>query len=400
MRPLILVLNAGSSSIKFELFAFDEKLVSLFNGLIESIGTERTRLCYTLNGQKYEKQLGLMDFRQALMHAFQLYTQLAPADGQLRAVGHRVVHGGELFSQPTLVTDAVLQQIERCNMLAPLHNPSNLLAIVTAMQAFPSVPQVAVFDTAFHQTLPDYAYLYALPYEYYEDHAVRRYGFHGINYQYLTRQSAKIMGIAENQVSLIAAHLGNGCSVCAVREGKSVDVSMGCTPLEGLIMGTRSGDVDPGLFQYLARQLNCSLEEINASLTSKSGLLGISGLSHDMRLLQESAQAGDIRANLAIEMFCYRLAKYIAAFMVPLGRIHALVFSGGIGEHATEIRRKTLALLAFLGFQIDPLANAHHGAAQQGRITSVDSICALVIPAQEELMIAETAMQLVWQGET
>jgi len=398
MRPLILVLNAGSSSIKFELFA-DEKLRSVLSGLIESIGTECAQLRYTWNGEKHQQPLGLINFQQALMQAFQIYRQCAPADGKLCAVGHRVVHGGELFTQPTLVTEEVLQQIERCNVLAPLHNPSNLFGMVTAMQDFPEVPQVAVFDTAFHQTLPDYAYLYALPYGYYADYGVRRYGFHGINYQYLVRQSAKIIGVEENQLSIIAAHLGNGCSVCAVHAGKSVDVSMGCTPLEGLIMGTRSGDLDPGLFQYLTKQLNCSVEEINTILTKKSGLLGVSGQSHDMRVLQQAAQAGDIRAQLAIEMFCYRLAKYIAAFMVPLGSIHALVFSGGIGEYAAEIRQKTLVRLAFLGFHIDSAANANHGAAQQGRITSAESICALVIAAQEELMIAETAMQLVCQGE-
>jgi len=391
--PLILVLNAGSSSLKFELFD-GKTFVSQLNGLVEEVGTERAQLSYTMQGQKQKKALGLSDFETALNQVFQVYQQLAKADGQLVAVGHRVVHGGELFAAPTLVTNEVLKQIERCNILAPLHNPSNLLGIITAQKAFPHVLQVAVFDTAFHQTLPDYAYLYALPYDYYRDYGVRRYGFHGISYQYLVRQTAKILDVAENKLSLICAHLGNGCSVCAVRDGKSVDVSMGCTPLEGLVMGTRSGDIDPGLFDYLAQQLNCSIQEINTTLTSKSGLLGISGISQDMRLLQDAAQSGDVKAIVAIEIFCYRLAKYIAAYMVPLGHIDALVFSGGIGEHAALIREKTIARLTFLGYQLDVNANVSNGVEHNGCITADGSPRALVIRTQEELMIAEAAMEI------
>lgn len=398
MHPLILVINAGSSSIKFQLFS-GEHCETLFTGLIEAVGTERTQLRYKTSEQQYEEKLGYLDFQQALAQVFLVYAQCVPADGRLCAVGHRVVHGGEWFTKPTVVTDDVLKQIERCTVLAPLHNPSNLLGIISAQKAFPTVPQVAVFDTAFHQTLPDYAYLYALPEQYYQDYGVRRYGFHGISYQYLVQRSAKILAVAENKLSLICAHLGNGCSVCAVRAGKSVDVSMGCTPLEGLIMGTRSGDIDPGLFVYLAEQLSCSIDEINNLLTTKSGLLGISALSQDMRVLHDAAQSGDLKACLAIEMFCYRLAKYIAAFMVPLGRIDALVFSGGIGEHAAFIREKTLARLAFLGFVLDPAANARNGVGYQNRITTETSTCALVIATQEELMIAEAALQLVQQGE-
>nr|NGX51209.1 Acetate kinase [Chlamydiota bacterium] len=283
-----------------------------------------------------------------------------------------VVHGGESFSESVKIDAEVLNKIKECSHLAPLHNPINALGIEIMQEKFPEVPQVAVFDTAFHQTLPEHAYLYALPYEYYEKYQVRRYGFHGTSHRYVVKRAAAELGKPLEQTTLISAHLGNGCSLCAVKGGRSVDTSMGFTPLEGLVMGRRSGDLDPSLIAFLSERLELSAEEVTTILNRESGLLGLSGISEDMRLLL--AQPENERAQLAIEIFCYRLAKYIASYIVPLGGLDALIFTGGIGENAEPIRKKVVDYLA----PLDPKV--------------------LVIKANEELLIAQDAAAIV-RGE-
>jgi acetate kinase len=394
MQSLVLVLNAGSSSVKFQLFSGQEER-SLLSGIVENIGTKSAQLCYETYGIKTQQKLDDANFVVALNAILMLYQKIKPTDAQLVVIGHRVVHGGTLFQKPTLINAAVLEQINVCSALAPLHNPANLAGILAAQQAFPGVPQVAVFDTAFHQTMPNYAYLYAVPYAYYHDYGIRRYGFHGISYQYLVKKAAEVLHKPLEQLELICAHLGNGCSVCAVSGGKSLDVSMGFTPLEGLMMGTRSGDIDPGLFSYLSKTLHLSVAEITQILNSESGLLGISMRSMDMRILEHAAAEGDLQASLAIEMFCYRLAKYIAALSVPLTRIDALIFSGGIGENAAAVRQKTLSLLRLFRFELDTTANECNGSNHNGCITTAASTCALVLRTEEELLIAQQALALI-----
>jgi acetate kinase len=294
-----------------------------------------------------------------------------------------------------VLDDAAVDGIRACNELAPLHNPANLLGIELARRRFPALAQVAVFDTAFHQTLPPKAYVYALPYELYERHRVRRYGFHGTSHSYVAAQAARHLGRPLTELQLVTAHLGNGCSACAIKNGRSVDTTMGFTPLEGLVMGTRSGDIDPNLHQFLVEQTGRSLHEVTELLNRQSGLLGLSGVSNDMRTLLDLRQ-GNPRAALAVDVFCYRLAKALLAMAAALDRIDALVFTGGIGEHAAPVRAETLAQLAVLGPIVDAALNATAGAKTRGRITTTDSrLLALVIPTNEELVIARETARLV-----
>ncbi|MCD6046491.1 MAG: acetate/propionate kinase [Gammaproteobacteria bacterium] len=391
MFQAILILNCGSSSIKFQLF--DHKLErTLLVGLAENIGGD-VGFKYQTEQSNYKKNLGALSYAE-------VFAQLVPVlqevlgSASLIAIGHRVVHGGN-FTQPVIINEQILNQIKNCTELAPLHNPANILGIECAQQAFPQVPQVAVFDTAFHQTLPDYAYTYGLPKVYEDKYQVRRYGFHGISYQYLFPEAARILQIPLENSAFIAAHLGNGASVCAALNGKSVDTSMGLTPLEGLLMGTRCGDLDPGLFEYLTRCLKISAQELTSILNKQSGMLGVSGLSNDMRQLEAAAAEGNQQAQLTIEIFCYRLAKYIAAYIVPLGRLDGLIFSGGIGENSSMVREKVLNRLSFLGFKLAVEQNKLQGAETRGIITEKDSKPALVIKTQEERMIAIEAFKLV-----
>jgi acetate kinase len=313
-----------------------------------------------------------------------------------RGIGHRVVHGGEEFSDSVLINDEVMAAVERCGSLAPLHNPANLTGVRTARELFPELPQVAVFDTAFHQTLPPEAYLYAIPFSYYEDFKIRRYGFHGTSHHYVALEAARLLGKRLEETSLITMHLGNGCSACAIRNGRSVDSTMGLTPSEGLVMGTRSGDVDPALHQFLQDKTGMRLNEITAMLNSKSGLLGLSGLSNDMRTLSEAARNGHERARLAIEVFCYRLAKAVCGLMAALDSIDALVFTGGIGENSAEVRSQAAAHLKLHGVILDESANAGHGRENGGRIDSSSSrIPCLVVPTNEEVMIARETLRII-----
>jgi acetate kinase len=382
-----LVLNSGSSSLKFALIEPSSGKV-IAQGIAERLGSAEPTFQFA---QKAECALA-----DGAAHAEALQALLDELQGvSVAAVGHRVVHGGEAFSDSVVLNDAVLEQIRACSELAPLHNPANVLGIEAARRAFPKLPQVAVFDTAFHQTLPRAAYLYAIPYEYYEQHQVRRYGFHGTSHRYVAGVAARALGKSLESVELVTAHLGNGASVCAIANGQSVDTSMGLTPLEGVVMGTRSGDVDPNLHEFLAKHAQLDLHRITEMLNKNSGLLGLSGVSNDMRTLLALRAEGNDRARLAIEVFCYRLAKAILGLCAGLSRLDALVFTGGIGEHAAEVRAQTLGHLRVLGASVDDELNRVHGAEQHGRITRESSaLLALVVPTNEELVIARETARL------
>lgn len=377
----VLVINCGSSSLKFAVIRVDEGR-TLLNGIADRLGSADATLRWNARAPH-------------ALHASsgpeQVLAEIHPTlrEFDIAAVGHRVVHGGEKFTDSAVLDDANLRQLEACSMLAPLHNPANLAGIAAARSRFVDVVHVAVFDTAFHQTLPATAYLYAIPYELYEQLRVRRYGFHGSSHRYVAREAAHRLGKPLEELELVTAHLGNGASTCAIRRGQSVDTSMGLTPLEGLVMGTRSGDVDPNLHQFLAERMGLSLTEISQLLNHKSGLLGLSGVSNDMRTLLHSTEP---RARLAVEVFCYRLAKSILSMCASLSKVDALVFTGGIGEHAAQVRETTLGHLRVLGAEVDAVNNHNHGAQQAGRITTPESrLNALVVPTNEELVIAREA---------
>ncbi|RPJ35339.1 MAG: acetate kinase [Verrucomicrobiaceae bacterium] len=386
----VIVINCGSSSLKFAVLPEDGETV-LAKGLAERLGSPEAVLKIERDGQSESLPMPSATHRDALQAAVGRMGGLNP-----RGIGHRMVHGGEEFSDSVLICDEVLAAVERCSALAPLHNPANLTGVRTARELFPELPQVAVFDTAFHQTLPAEAYLYAIPFAYYEDLKVRRYGFHGTSHHYVALEAARLLGKTPEETSLITMHLGNGCSACAIRDGRSVDSTMGLTPSEGLVMGTRSGDVDPALHQFLQDQTGMRLGEITAMLNSKSGLLGLSGLSNDMRTLSEAARNGHARAKLAIQVFCYRLAKAVCGLSAALDRIDALVFTGGIGENSAEVRALTAVHLKIHGVHLDDAKNASHGRSDGGRVSSSSSrIPCLVVPTNEELMIARETLRLI-----
>jgi acetate kinase len=313
----------------------------------------------------------------------------------LVGAGHRVVHGGARFTASVLVDDEVIAAIREFSPLAPLHNPANLAGIEAVRAARPDLPQVAVFDTAFHQTMPPQAFRYAVPEEWFTRYGVRRYGFHGTSHRFVSERAAALLGRPLGELRLVTAHLGNGCSLAAVRDGVSVDTTMGLTTLEGLVMGTRSGDVDPGVFGYLAGQAGLTVDQLTDALNTASGLQGLSGVGNDMRAVESAAAGGHERAGLALEVFVYRLAKAVAGMVVGLERLDALVFTGGIGENSAEVRRRVLARLAFLGLAEDPEANARHGRATGGRISPDGPVLALVVPTDEELMIARDTARLI-----
>jgi acetate kinase len=390
----ILVINCGSSSIKFSL-VHSKTNNHIIKGIAERLGSGDAVLKWMTSAGGGSQPLGDVDHRVAMESIGTVLNSAATLEAPLVAVGHRVVHGGEAFSQSTRIDKKVLAAMESCNHLAPLHNPANLLGIRTAQHLFPNFPHVAVFDTAFHHALPERAYLYAVPYSLYKDHGIRRYGFHGTSHRFVTQRAASLLGRRLEECAFVSAHLGNGCSACAVLGGKSVDTTMGLTPLEGLVMGTRSGNVDPGLHAYLKDQLNWTVEQTTSTLNRESGLLGLSGLSNDMRDLIAAADRGHPRATLAIEVFCYRLAKSLAALFVSLEKIGTVIFTGGIGENAPSIRAKVIQQLAFLGFEIDPERNANHGTDNNGRITRDGQRIAMVVPTDEEIMIALDTLALI-----
>jgi acetate kinase len=396
----ILVINCGSSSIKYSLFrmAGGESGDLLASGIVERIGQAESRLRHTACGRETKRPAPAPDHRAA----FNLVVEaLVRGEGavlrrleDLDAVGHRVVHAAERFTGSVRITAEVLAALDACVPLAPLHNPPNLVGVRTAMEMLPGVPHVAVFDTAFHQTIPPEAYLYAIPYDLYEKHGIRRYGFHGTSHRYVSLRAAAMLGRPAAEVNCITAHLGNGCSITAVQGGTSVDTSMGLTPLEGLVMGTRSGDLDPAVIFHLARTLGLGVDRLDDLLNRESGLLGLSGVSNDMREVQAAADGGNGRARLALAIFCRRLRKYVGAYTAVLGRVDALVFTGGIGENSAPIREWTCRGLGPLGYRLDAEKNAAPGRGERDVAAADSPSRILVIPTDEEAMIARDTARI------
>lgn len=395
-NKLVLVLNCGSSSLKFAVINADNGS-EIISGLAECFNLPDARLKWKIAGKKKSTNLPPHSAHSAAISHIveQIIKKEAGLTEQFVAVGHRIVHGGEKFTESVLIDDNVLESIEECSSLAPLHNPAHALGIRAAQAAFPTLPQVAVFDTAFHQTMPAKAFMYALPYNLYKEYSIRRYGMHGTSNLFVTHEAAKILNKPVDGLNVICAHLGNGASVTAIKNGKSVDTSMGLTPLDGLVMGTRCGDLDPSIIEYLITRLGYSIEGVMDMLQKQSGLLGISGISSDFRDIIAGHELGNERATLAMEMFIYRLAKYIASYAVPLGRIDAIIFTGGIGENAHIVRSKVLELLTIFGYQVDSEKNKAAILGNQGIITTDGSPIAIVIPTNEEWVIAQDSAKIV-----
>ena len=394
MSKLILVLNCGSSSLKGAVLNSENGDV-LLSCLGEKLNLADAYITFKVNGQKERVDLSATPNHTGAVGAMLEKLKAMGLESQIGAIGHRVVSGGEEYSESVLIDDSVMAAIEKCIPLAPLHNPANLLGIRAAQDIFKGLPNVAVFDTAFHQTMPEHAYMYAIPRKFYRDLGLRRYGFHGTSYRFVAEEAANVLGADKNNLKLVIAHLGNGASITAVRNGKSMDTSMGLTPLEGLVMGTRSGDVDPSIFSFLADNLKLSTQQITDILNKESGLMGISELSSDCRVIEDESLNGHEGAVLALEMFSYRLAKYVASMAVAAGGLDALVFTGGIGENSDIIREKVLNYCEFLGFSVDKEANTAARFGKAGVITAADSkVKSVVIPTNEELMIAQDTARL------
>ena len=378
-----LVLNCGSSSIKYALISEDNSI--RITGLAENLGLDTARIKHTtINGDKLEISIPGGRHKLALQKILELLEQY-----HFIAVGHRVVHGGREYSEAVRVDEHVLDEVKRLKILAPLHNPAHALGIEAVQAIYPDIPQVVVFDTAFHQTMPPVAFRYPIPKSLYEEHKIRRYGFHGTSHAYVSERASEITQ-TKGPHGWLTAHLGNGCSATAVYDGKSLDTSMGLTPLEGLMMGTRSGDVDPSLHMHLKRQLDMSLEDIDAMLNNESGLLGISGLSNDLRTVEEAANEGHQDAKLAIEMFCYRVGKYLASLSCALPELTGIVFTGGIGENSVTTRTRILEVMRHFGIKVDANKNAGLFGGSEGSFHAEDSHLELwVVPTDEECRIAQ-----------
>lgn len=393
----VLVINCGSSSLKYQLINSDSEEV-LAKGLCERIGIDG-RLVYQKEGLDKEiTEAPMPTHKEAIQMVLDALvnpkTGAVKSLAEIDAVGHRVVHGGEKFSDSVVITEEVIAQVEECNDLAPLHNPANIIGIRACQALMPNVPMVGVFDTAFHQTMPEKAYLYGLPYEYYEKYKVRRYGFHGTSHSFVSKEAASYLGMDLNNSKIIVAHLGNGASVSAVLNGKCVDTSMGLTPLEGLVMGTRSGDIDPAIMEFIAKKENLDIAGIMNVLNKKSGVEGVSGVSSDFRDLEAAAKAGNKRAELAIDVFAYRVAKYVGAYTAAMNGVDNIVFTAGIGENCALVRTKVCSYLGYLGITIDEEANGKRG--EEIIISTPDSkVKVLVVPTNEELAIARETVALV-----
>ena len=395
----VLVINCGSSSLKFQLINSSSEEV-IAKGLCERIGIEGSQMTYTpTGGEKYEVKTPMEDHRSAIRLVLDALADqdrgVVESLDEIGAVGHRIVHGGENFAASTLITDEVIMAIEECNDLAPLHNPANLIGIRACQELMPKTPMVAVFDTAFHQTMPQEAFLYGLPYRYYEDYKVRRYGFHGTSHSYVSRRAADVLGKDYGALKIIVCHLGNGASVSAVKNGKCVDTSMGLTPLEGLIMGTRSGDIDPAIIEFLCNKENKTVQEILNVLNKESGVFGMSGgFSSDFRDLEKAYRAGEAFAIRTMQTFAYRVAKYIGAYTAAMNGADAICFTAGIGENSPFIRTMISSYLGYLGITLDEDANAKRG--EEIVISTPESATkVLVIPTNEELAIARETAALV-----
>ena len=394
----VFVLNCGSSSFKYQLLDMsNENRVAA--GLVERIGMDDSILAYEpTGGEKIKEVAAIADHESAiklvLSKLIDAKVGVIKSLSDIKAVGHRVVHGAEKFSGSVLITEAVIEALKENIPLAPLHNPPNITGIEAMMQALPGVPNVGVFDTAFHATMPPESYLYAVPYEWYEKHHVRRYGFHGTSHRFVSERAADILGIAKDKFNRITCHMGNGSSLTAIKAGKSYDTSMGMTPLEGIVMGTRSGDIDAGIPKFLADNNNMSFADIDNALNKKSGLLGLSGISSDMRDIESAAKEGHERAKLAVDVLRHRALKYIGAYAIELGRVDAIIFTGGIGENGIDFRASVVERLTALGIRLDAAANNARG--KEVVISTADSpIKVMVVPTNEELVIARDTRDIV-----
>ncbi len=396
----ILVVNCGSSSVKYQFIDMEGEKV-LCKGLAERVGIEGSRLVHRVNTDKHVIERPMKDHEQALKLILEVL--LDPEIGvikdlsEISAVGHRVVHGAERFASSVLIDEEVMKVLEENVHLAPLHNPPNIMGIRAVQKLLPNVPNVGVFDTAFHQSMPKKAFLYPIPYEFYEKHRIRRYGFHGTSHRYVSKRAAEILGRDYYDFKVITCHLGNGASIAAVRHGRSIDTSMGFTPLEGIVMGTRSGDIDPAIVIYMQQNLGISVDKVYDILNKKSGVLGLSQLSSDMRDIEDAALAGNEMAQLALDIYVYRIAKYIGAYTAAMNGVDAIVFTAGVGENSPYVREKVCEYLGFLGIKIDKNLNQVKGVERI--ISTPDSkVAVLIVPTDEEMVIARDTKQIVESG--
>ena len=395
----VLVINCGSSSLKFQLINAETENV-LAKGLCERIGIDGRLTYQPAGGEKEKSDLAMPTHTEAIQFVIDALTNektgVVKSLDEIGAVGHRLVHGGEKFASSVVITDEVKKAVEECNDLAPLHNPANLIGVAACEKLMPGTPMVAVFDTAFHQTMPEKAYMYGLPYEYYEKYKVRRYGFHGTSHSFVSKRAAEVMGKSHDEVKTIVCHLGNGSSVSAVLNGKCVDTSMGLTPLEGLVMGTRSGDIDPAIMEFIAKKENLDIEGVMEVLNKKSGVFGISGgLSSDFRDLTDAMNAGDKKAKIAMDVFSYRVAKYIGSYAAAMNGVDDIVFTAGIGENDDYVREEVCKYLGYLGVDFDSEANAGLRGKEAELTKEGSKVKVFVIPTNEELAIARETLALV-----
>ena len=394
----VLVINCGSSSLKFQLINSDSEQV-LAKGLCERIGIDGSLTYQPAGGEKVKSDKAMPTHTEAIQFVIDALTDdktgVVKDLKEIGAVGHRVVHGGVKFAKSVVIKDEVMKAIEECNDLAPLHNPANLIGINACQELMPGTPMVAVFDTAFHQTMPAKAYMYGLPYEYYDKYKVRRYGFHGTSHSFVSKRAAELVGKPYDAVKTVVCHLGNGASICAVENGESVDTSMGLTPLEGLVMGTRSGDIDPAILEFIAKKEDLDIAGLMTMLNKKSGVFGLSNnLSSDFRDLTSAAESGNEIAATTVDVFCYRVAKYVGSYVAAMNGVDVIAFTAGIGENASLVREKVMEYLGYLGVAIDKEANDSHG--EEVKISTPDSkVDVFVIPTNEELAIARETVALV-----
>jgi len=390
----ILVLNSGSSSLKFQLFEIKEKEYVLIKGIVDGIGLDNSFIKYEIKGNAKKINKKIKNHKAALKDVLDiiLNNKIISSLSDIKAIGHRAVHGGEEFKKTVLINDKVMKKIDELSELAPLHNPANLTGMRVCKELLPNVKQVAVFDTEFHSNMPEKAFVYGIPYKYYKGDGIRRYGFHGTSHKYVSKKAAEILGKNYDKLKIITCHLGNGSSIAAVQNGKSIDTSMGFTPLEGVIMGTRCGDIDPAIIFFLMKKEKLSVKEVDNLLNKKSGLFGISGISPDVRVLWDNEKKGNKRAGLALDILGYRVAKYIGAYAAAMNGVDVIVFTAGIGENAFYVRERILKQFGYLGLKLDKKKNENNEII----ITTKDSkVVAMVIPTNEELQIARETLRVV-----
>ncbi|GLI85728.1 acetate kinase [Rossellomorea marisflavi] len=393
MAKKVIAINAGSSSLKFQLFDMPEETV-ITKGLVERIGLKDSVFTISVNGEKNEEITDIPNHEVAVKMLLDKLTGFGIISSldEIEGIGHRVVHGGEVFNESVLITDEVLEKIDELSELAPLHNPANLTGIQAFRNILPNVPAVAVFDTAFHQTMPESSFLYSLPYEYYEKYGIRKYGFHGTSHKYISERAAEMLGRPKEQLRLISCHLGNGASIAAIEGGKSIDTSMGFTPLAGVAMGTRSGNIDPALIPFIMEKTDSTADEVLNVLNKKSGILGVSGFSSDLRDIQDGVEAGNERAELALDVFANRIHKYIGSYASRMNGVDAIVFTAGIGENSLIVRERVLKGLEFMGVYWDPARNTTRG--EETFLSYPHSpVKVMVIPTNEEVMIARDVLE-------